>query len=85
MCFDFLRSVQTEPVIWLPLDHAIHEVRSLHGPILWNVALLDLNLFGQNLVPDLLSVPPQVGSLSSFNTVLTQNLYGQKTFPIMHS
>lgn len=41
-----------------PLDHFVDEISSFNRPLIWlgwNIAFLDLNLFGQNMIPDFFS------------------------------
>lgn len=41
----FVRSVVTETILRLPLNHFVDEIRSFNGPSSWNFSLLNLHLF----------------------------------------
>ncbi len=55
MRLDLRRPVEAEPVDGLALDHLVDEIGGLDTPALRDVEALNLNLFRQNVVPDLLA------------------------------
>lgn len=61
---DLIGPVQAEAVRRLPLNHLVDEVSSLDGPALRDLVPLDLDLFGQNVISNLLPTLADIGSLT---------------------
>jgi hypothetical protein len=61
---DLFDSVVAQSVRWLSLDHPVYEISSFQSPSLRYLMSLDLNLFGKNLVSDLLSTSAIIRSFS---------------------
>jgi len=55
MLLDFLNPFSTQPMLSLPLDHAVYEIRRGSRPTRWNFLLSYLHLLLQNMVSDLLA------------------------------
>ena len=53
MIFNFCCTVITEPILWFSLDHFVDEIGSFNWPSTRHFALLNLNLFAENVVSDL--------------------------------
>ena len=51
---DFLRSVDSEPIHWFPLDTFVHEICCFERPTIRQIAPPDLHLLVENLLPILL-------------------------------
>ena len=64
MIFDLIGSVKAETVCRLPLYHLVDEVCGLDGPALRDLVPLDLDLFRQNAVSNLLPTLADIGSLT---------------------
>lgn len=62
---DLVGPVQAEAVRRLPLNHLVDEVCGLDGPALRDLVPLDLDLFGQNVISNLLSTLADIGSLTN--------------------
>lgn len=61
---DLVGPVQAEAVRRLPLNHLVDEVCGLDGPALRDLVSLDLDLFGQNVISNLLPTLADIGSLT---------------------
>ena len=62
---DLVGPVQAEAVRRLPLNHLVDEVCGLDGPALRDLVPLDLDLFGQNVISNLLPTLADIGSLTN--------------------
>ena len=60
---DLIGAIQAEAVRRLPLYHLVDEVCSLDRPALRDLVPLDLDLFGQNVISNLLPTLADIGSL----------------------
>lgn len=63
MLFHLIGPIQAQPVRWFSLEAFIDEICCLQGPALGDLMFADLNLFSENIVPDVLPVLAVVGSL----------------------
>lgn len=63
MLFDFIRSIQSQPIGWFPLQTLINKISSFHTPPFRDIWLLQWNLLLEDLVPDLLPTLPSIRSL----------------------
>jgi hypothetical protein len=63
--FDLVGPVQAEAIRRLPLNHLVDEVCGLDGPALRDLVPLDLDLFGQNVISNLLATLADIGSLTN--------------------
>ena len=63
--FDLVGPVQAETVCRLPLYHLVNEVCGLDGPAFGDLVPLDLDLFGQNVISNLLPTLADIGSLTN--------------------
>lgn len=63
MTLDLSRSVQTQSIRWLPLDHLVDEVGSLDRPALGYLVPLNLNLLRQDMVANFLPGLSDIGPL----------------------
>ena len=61
---DLIGPVQAEAVRRLPLNHLVDEVCGLNGPALRDLIPLDLDLFCQNVISNLLPTLADIGSLT---------------------
>ena len=64
MLFEHVRALLSESVARLALYELVDEVSGLVGPIAWDLLLVDLHLFRQDVVADLLPILPVVWSLT---------------------
>jgi hypothetical protein len=64
MFLDFLRTVEAQTVDGFALDQFVYKVGCLESPAWRDFVLTDLNLLGEDMVTDFLSVFAQVGSLA---------------------
>ena len=64
MVFNFFRAVQSQSIYWLSLDQFVDEVGCFETPSGRHLILLYLDLFGEDVVSDLLSVLPNVRPLA---------------------
>lgn len=63
MTLDLSRSIQTQSIRWLPLDHLVDEVGSLDRPSFGYLVSLDLNLLCQDMVANFLPGLSEIGPL----------------------
>lgn len=55
MVFDFLNSIETQPILLLSLDHSVDEVNALLTPTIRDLIFFYLNLPCYHCFPDLLT------------------------------
>lgn len=60
MLHDLVRPIVPQPIFGFSLDTLVYEVHALLGPAHGQLAFFDLDLSGENLVPDLLSAVSSV-------------------------
>jgi hypothetical protein len=64
MVLEVLRSIESQSVRWLALNELVNEVSRLGAPASGDLLPFDLDLLGENVIPDLFAVFPDVRALA---------------------
>jgi len=64
MVLEVLRSIESQSVRWLALNELVTEVSRLGAPASGYLLPFDLDLLGENVIPDLFAVFPDVRALA---------------------
>lgn len=75
MILNLIWPIEAQSILRLPLNELITEICRLIGPVIGHVTLLDLNLFGQYLIPDFLPVLSIVWP-SAIHALIDDNAHG---------